>query len=265
MITEELAARESVRETEVARSPSAEPPAHTNGSDTGEHSSHDIVQLSRTQEVIARRMSQSRATIPDFDASIEVDMEAACDLRAKLKADGADPAPSLNDIIVMACGRALAEHPKVNSAYKDGEVVRYDHVNVGVAVATEDSLVVATITDTDQRSLGDIARSSRQLAAKVRDGSISPAELSGATFTVSNLGMFGVDHFTAVLNAPQAGILAVGAVKERAVARNSRVVCRRTAIITLAVDHRLVYGADAARFLVRVQALLEAPLNLLAG
>jgi len=204
--------------------------------------------------------------VPDFDVSIEVDMEVAWELRANLKTDGVDPVPSLNDIIVMACGRALAEHPNVNSAYKDGGVHRYDRVDVGIAIAAADSLVVATLKrPPDRRPLGDIARASRHLAARVRDGSITPAELSGATFTVSNLGMFGVDHFTAVLNPPQAAILAVGSVKERAVARDGQIFSRRTAILTLAVDHRLLYGADAARFLARVQALLEAPLTLLTG
>ncbi len=240
-------------------------PVGASGAESATNGSSGTLELSRTQQLIARRMSQSRATIPDFDISVEVDMEAAWELRARLKANGADPVPSLNDIIVMACGRALAEHPKVNSSYKDGEVHCFDRVNIGIAIAAEDSLVVATVTNADRRPLGDVARTSRRLAAKVRDGSISPAELSGATFTVSNLGMFGVDHFTAVISPPQTAILAVGSVEERAVARDGQVVCRRTAILTLAVDHRVLYGADAAGFLARVRALLEAPLNLLAG
>jgi pyruvate dehydrogenase E2 component (dihydrolipoamide acetyltransferase) len=265
-ITEPLVASEPVIAPQPAVSlEPAVPEPIANGRRVTTNGSRQTLELSRTQALIARRMSQSRATVPDFDVSIEVDMEDAWELRARLKADGADPVPSLNDIIVMACGRALSEHPNVNSAYKDGQVERYDRVNVGIAIATEDSLIVATLPDADRLHLGEIARTSRQLASKVRDGSISPAELSGATFTVSNLGMFGVDSFTAVLNPPQAAILAVGSVKARAVARAGEIVCRRTASFTLAADHRLLYGADAARFLARVAGLLEQPLKLIMG
>jgi len=225
------------------------------------------VDLTRTQQLIARRMAASRATVPDFDVSTDVDMEEASALREQLKAQAAEeePVPSLNDLVVMACGRALAEQPDANAAYRDGAVERYARVNVGVAIATPDSLVVATVFDADRRSLGAIARATRELATRVRDGAVTPPELAGATFTVSNLGMFGVDAFTAVINPPQAAILAVGAVKPRPVVRDGELVARRTLTVTLSTDHRVLYGADAARFVARVRELLERPLALLAG
>jgi pyruvate dehydrogenase E2 component (dihydrolipoamide acetyltransferase) len=225
-----------------------------------------IVELSRTQQLIARRMAESRATIPDLDVTIDVDMEAAWQLREQLKRrPGDEPTPSLNDMVVMACARALAEHPSVNSAYKDGRGERFERINIGVAVAAPDALVVPTIFDADRRSLGDIARTTRQLVAKVRDGSITPAELAGATFTVSNLGMYGIDSFTAVINPPQAAILAVGVVKQRPIVHEGELVARRMMTVTLTADHRVLYGADAARFLARVRELLEQPLSLILG
>jgi pyruvate dehydrogenase E2 component (dihydrolipoamide acetyltransferase) len=226
------------------------------------------VELSRTQQVIARRMSESRATVPDFTVEVEVEMEAAWALREELKAatgDGETIVPSLNDMVVLACGRALREQPTVNSSYGDGAVELFSRVNVGVAIAAPGSLVVATVFDADRQSLGAIARTTRRLAGEVRDGTITPPDLAGATFTVSNLGMFGVDRFTAVVNAPQAAILAVGAMKERPVVRDGEVVARRTMTMTLSADHRVLYGADAARFLARVRDLLEQPLAAIVG
>ena len=139
-----------------------------------------------------------------------------------------------------------ASFPRANGAYRDGKFELYSRVNVGVAVAAHDALVVPTVFDADRKSLGEIARETRQLAAKVRDGTITPPELSGGTFTVSNLGMYGVTSFTAVINPPQAAILAVGSVAERAVVRDGEIVARHTMDVTLACDHRILYGADAA-------------------
>jgi pyruvate dehydrogenase E2 component (dihydrolipoamide acetyltransferase) len=221
--------------------------------------------LSRLQQTIARRMAESRATVPDFELRAEVDMSAAVALRAQLR-EVCDPVPSYNDLLVKAVALALREFPRVNGAYRDGEFERYSRINVGIAVAGEDALVVPTIFDADERSLRDIAVASRELAAKVRDGSITPAELAGSTFSVSNLGMFGIDSFSAVVNAPQAAILAVGALKPRPIVDDAgAIVARPTVRLTLACDHRILYGADGARFLVRVRQLLEAPVSLLLG
>jgi pyruvate dehydrogenase E2 component (dihydrolipoamide acetyltransferase) len=168
--------------------------------------------------------------------------------------------PSFNDMIVKACAVALGEFPRANGAYRDGRFELYSRVNVGIAVAAQDSLVVPTIFDADRKSLGDIAREASALAAKVRSGSVTPPELSGGTFTVSNLGMYGVTEFNAVINPPQAAILAVGAMEPRAVVHEGEIAARHRMTVSLSCDHRILYGADAARFLARVRALLEQPL-----
>ena len=216
----------------------------------GETTVHELTRLQRT---VARRMAESRATVPDIELRCEVEMTAVVELREQLR-DVADPLPSYNDFIVKAAALALREFPRVNGAYRDGRLETYSRVNVGIAVAADDALVVPTIFDADRMSLGEIARRARALAARVRDGSITPAELSGGTFTVSNLGMYGVDSFSAVINPPQAAILAVGSLKPRAVVdEDGGLVARPTVLLSLACDHRVLYGADGARFLARVR------------
>jgi pyruvate dehydrogenase E2 component (dihydrolipoamide acetyltransferase) len=222
-----------------------------------------VHELSRLQRTVARRMAESRATIPDYELRCEVDMTAAVELRERLR-EVADPIPSYNDFVVKAAALALREFPRVNASYRDGAVETYDRINVGIAVAADDALVVPTIVDADRLSLGEIARSARTLAERVRAGSISPAELAGGTFTVSNLGMYGIDSFSAVINPPQAAILAVGSLKPRAVVLEAgELAARPTIMLTLACDHRVLYGADGARFLDHVRGLLERPDTLL--
>jgi pyruvate dehydrogenase E2 component (dihydrolipoamide acetyltransferase) len=226
------------------------------------------VELTRTQRTIARRMAESKATIPDFTLTAEVDMEACVELRAELKRLSHVDAPTYNDMIVKACALALREHPRANGSYRDGRFELHSRVNVGVAVAvssddpTAGALVVPTVFDADTKALGEIARETRALAARVRDGSVTPPELSGGTFTVSNLGMYGIRHFTAIVNPPQAAILAVGAIEPRAVVRDGEIAARHAMSVTLACDHRILYGADAALFLARVRELLEEPAAL---
>jgi pyruvate dehydrogenase E2 component (dihydrolipoamide acetyltransferase) len=228
------------------------------------------VELSRTQQTIARRMAESKATIPHFALEVEVDMEECVALRAELKrvAGAGDAIPTYNDMVVKASALALRAHPRANSSYRDGRVLLHARVNVGVAVATEGegpqggTLIVPTVFDAERKALGEIARESRLLAARVRDGSITPPELSGGTFTVSNLGMFGVHTFTAIINPPQAAILSVGTVRQVPVARDRGILLRHTMSLTLACDHRILYGADAARFLAHVRESLERPAAL---
>jgi pyruvate dehydrogenase E2 component (dihydrolipoamide acetyltransferase) len=221
----------------------------------------EVVPLTRLQQTVARRMAESRSTVPDFELRVDVDMAECVALRERLRALGADPLPSFNDMVVKAAALALREFPRVNGSYRDGAFEQYGRVNIGVAVAAQDALVVPAVPDADRASLGAIARATRELARKVRDGSITPPELSGATFTVSNLGMFGIDSFSAVINAPQAAILAVGALRKRpVVADGDRVVVHPVMTLTLACDHRILYGADGARFLARLRELLEQPL-----
>ena len=178
------------------------------------------------------------------------------------KRSGGD-VPSYNDMVIKACALALREFPRANGSYRDARFELYSRVNVGVAVAAHDALVVPTVFDADSKTLRDIARETRALAERVRAGTITPPELSGGTFTVSNLGMYGVTAFTAVINPPQAAILAVGALAPRAVVnQDGALVARHMMNVTLACDHRILYGADAAQFLARIRALLERPLAL---
>jgi pyruvate dehydrogenase E2 component (dihydrolipoamide acetyltransferase) len=211
-------------------------------------------------------MAESKATVPHFYLDMEIDMTEAVALRARLKeiASEDQPVPTFNDMVVKACARALREFPRANGSYRDGHIELYPRINVGVAVAAQDALVVPTIFDADRKSLGEIAAESRELAQKVRVGEITPPELSGGTFTVSNLGMFGITNFSAVINPPQAALLAVGALEPKPVADRTtrRVVVRDMMGVDLACDHRILYGADGARFLGRVRDLLEQPLAL---
>jgi pyruvate dehydrogenase E2 component (dihydrolipoamide acetyltransferase) len=219
--------------------------------------------LTRLQQVVARRMAETKATVPEFQVQTEAQMDEAIALRGRLKAlAGDDPGPSFNDIVVKATAVALRDHPLANGSYKDGFFELHQRVNVGVAVAADDALVVPTIFDADGKSLGQIARDIREAAGRVRSGEITPPELSGGTFTVSNLGMFGMTAITPVLNAPQAGILGVGAMRKVLERVDGEIVDRTLLTLTLTCDHRILYGADAARFLSRIRELLESPLKL---
>jgi pyruvate dehydrogenase E2 component (dihydrolipoamide acetyltransferase) len=233
------------------------------------------VELSRTQQTIARRMAESKATIPDFTLQVDVDMEECVKLRAQLKqisqherepgAPGVAEqlrAPTYNDMVVKACALALREHPTANGSYRDGRLQLFSRVNVGIAVAADNALVVPTVFDADEKSLGEIARETHTLADRVRAGVVTPPELGGGTFTVSNLGMYGVGSFTAIVNPPQAGILSVGALAPRAVTYEGELAARNTMTLTLACDHRILYGAEAAQFLARIRELLQAPAAL---
>jgi pyruvate dehydrogenase E2 component (dihydrolipoamide acetyltransferase) len=241
--------------------PAAEPPGPSPETAKG---TVTYEELSKLQSTISRRMAESKATAPHFYLEAEVEMSRLVAARAQIKASAAegDVVPSFNDMVVKACGLALREHPRANGAYRDGRFELYSRVNVGVAVAARDALVVPTIFDADQKNLRQIATDSRALARRVREGQITPPELSGATFTVSNLGMFGIDSFAAVINPPQAAILAVGAITERPVLRHGQTTTAHLMRVNLACDHRILYGAPAAEFLARIKSLLEEPLAL---
>jgi pyruvate dehydrogenase E2 component (dihydrolipoamide acetyltransferase) len=225
-----------------------------------------VVELNRLQQTIARRMAESKATVPHFYLQMEIDMSEAVRTRDQLKklVEEGRPAPTYNDMVVKACALALREFPRANGSYRDGRVELYSRVNVGIAVAAQEALVVPTIFDADTKSLGEIAVEARHLAGKVRDGTVTPPELSGGTFTVSNLGMYGVSNFSAVINPPQAALLAVGAVVPKPIVdgNSGAIAVRQMMGVTLACDHRILYGADGAQFLARVRDLLEQPLSL---
>jgi pyruvate dehydrogenase E2 component (dihydrolipoyllysine-residue acetyltransferase) len=248
-----------------AEAPSAPAPAPAPASvDAGGRGAAERIPLTRLQETVARRMSESKAQAPEFELTVDVDMTEAVRLRGELKAlaEEGEAVPSLNDFVVRAAGAALARHPEANAAFVDGAIERFSRVNVGIAVAGDGALVVPTIFDADRRSLGAIAAESRRLALAARAGTVTPSELGSGTFTVSNLGMFGIRHFTAVINPPQAAILAVGALETRPSWDGAAFVPRPTMTMTLAVDHRVLYGADAARFLIAIRDALQRPLRL---
>lgn len=221
-------------------------------------------ELNKLQQTLARRMAESKATAPHFYLTIEMDMGKAVEARAALKAAAreGDVVPSFNDMVVKACAIALREFPKANGAYRDGRFELYSRVNVGVAVAAPEALVVPTIFDADRKGLRQIASETRAVAAKVRDGSVTPPELSGGTFTVTNLGMYGIDSFDAVINMGQAAIVSIGAIREVPVVRDGQVIPGRVMKATIACDHRILYGAPAAEFLAHIRTLLEEPLAL---
>ena len=221
------------------------------------------VPVSRIRAVTARRLTESQA-VPHFFLTSVVDVERLVAFRAEVNASLAPLGTkvSLNDLFVRASAVALRAHPEVNASWGDGVILRHTHVNVGVAVATDDGLLVPVVTDADQKSLGAIATETRALAGLARTGGLSLAQMSGGTFTISNLGMFGIDSFTAVLNPPEAGILAIGAASDVPAVRDGVLVTVPTVKITLTVDHRVLDGAVAAAFLRDLTTLLEEPLRI---
>jgi pyruvate dehydrogenase E2 component (dihydrolipoyllysine-residue acetyltransferase) len=260
-----LAAAPSVAATHsVAPAPRAAPamPAPLAGAD-GAKGEVEIQELTRLQAVVARRMAEAKAMVPHFQVQTEVRMDAAIELRVKLKQlAGEEPAPSFNDLIVRAAALALRRHPKANGSYRDGRFELHGRINVGIAVAAEDALVVPTIFDADSKSLGEIARESRRLAERVRSGTVTPPELAGGTFTVSNLGMFGMTAINPVINLPQAAILGVGMTRHLLLRGNDGEIEDASIMnLTLSCDHRILYGAEAALFLGTIRDLLESPLR----
>jgi pyruvate dehydrogenase E2 component (dihydrolipoamide acetyltransferase) len=255
---------EGAASTTAAPAPSTPAPSAGSASTETAKGTVEIVEPSKLQQVVARRMSESKATAPHFYLTAEVDMGAAVAARARIKeiSGEGEVAPSFNDMVVKACAIALKRFPRANGAYKDGRFELYSRINIGIAVAAQDALVVPTIFDADRKGLREIATDARALAGKVRDGSITPPELSGGTFSVSNLGMYGVSSFEAIVNTPQAGILAVGAIADKPVVKDGEVVPGKLMDITLSCDHRILYGADGAEFLAEVKRLLQEPIAL---
>ena len=221
-----------------------------------------MLELTATQATIARRMEESARTIPVFTVSTDVDMSLIAELRRGAR-DEREDAPSLNDFVVKAAAVALQTFARLNAAFVDGKVECYSRINVAVAVATEDALLVPVVRDADRKPLAEIAADTRRLAEAARGRSLAPQDLADATFTVSNLGMFGVRAFTAIIDPPQVAILAVGGIRHAPVeGADGSVIFRDLMTVTLTCDHRVVYGADGAQFLSRLRDLLERPLAL---
>ncbi|HLH77777.1 MAG TPA: dihydrolipoamide acetyltransferase family protein, partial [Candidatus Binataceae bacterium] len=219
---------------------------------------------SRMRRAIAQRLTASKQEIPHYYVTVEVDMEEAVRLKKSLESTKLfDQSITYNDIVIKACALALTRHPHINSSFSEGSIKIHPSVNIGVAVAVEEGLIVPIIKDCQRLSLPEIARLAHGLAAKAQQGGFTAEDLSGGTFTISNMGMLGIEHFVAVINPPQAAILAVAAIKERPVLRNGQVVVGTTMMMTLSCDHRIIDGVVAGRFLLEVKRFLENPPSLL--
>lgn len=219
-----------------------------------------ITEMRRT---IARRLTSSIGPVPHFFLTSEIEMDKAADLRRSLNEINTEVKASLNDIIIKVVAVALQQHPQVNASYQDKAIRFYNRSDIGVAVAIEDGLITPIIRGAEGKSVGAIAREIRELAERARSRKLKPEEFMGATFSVSNLGMFGVDEFTAVINPPEAAILAVGAMQPKPVVRDGQVVVRQMMRVTMSCDHRVIDGATGARFLQTFKQLLENPLLLI--
>jgi pyruvate dehydrogenase E2 component (dihydrolipoamide acetyltransferase) len=222
-----------------------------------------LVPLTNIRRTIAERMTASVREAPQFTVAVEVDMTRALAIVEDLKARGAktdQPRITLTAFLIRACAWALVQHPEANSAFLDGQAAEWDEVNIGVATAIEAGLIVPVVRGADRLGMRAIAVRLADLTARAREGRLKLEDLQGGTFTISNLGMFGIDHFTAIVNPPQAAILAVGRVAKRAVvAEDDSLVVRPTSTLTLTADHRVLDGASAARFLQTIQQALEHP------
>lgn len=223
--------------------------------------------LGRMRRAIARAMSEAKPGVPHIYLTIEIDMDAAMALREQLAADGVRV--SVTDLVVKAAAKALVKVPALNASYSltaDGQpgIVRHQHIHIGVAVALDDGLVAPVVRDADKKSLEVIGAEIRDMALRARSGKIKQQELEGATFQVSNLGMYGITDFVSIISVPQAASLAVGAVRKAPVVKHDQIVAGQVMMVTLSADHRIVDGAVAARYLQELKTLLEHPLRVLA-
>lgn len=221
------------------------------------------VKNSQMRKTIARRLSESKYTAPHYYLTIEIDMDNAIASRKTINSLP-DTKVSFNDMVVKACAMALKKHPKVNSQWTENATIINHHVNIGVAVAVEDGLVVPVINHTDLLSLTQIGSTVKDLAGKAKNKKLQPKEMEGSTFTVSNLGMFGIKEFTSIINQPNSAILSVGAIIEKPVVKNGQIVIGNTMTVTLACDHRTVDGATGAEFLQTLRSYIENPVTMLA-
>lgn len=228
----------------------------------GEEGSEEV-KNSQMRKVIAKRLGESKFTAPHYYLTIELDMDNAIASRKTINALP-ETKVSFNDMVVKACAMALKKHPQVNTSW-NGDTTRYNHhIHVGVAVAVDDGLLVPVLKFTDQMSLTQIGGNVRDLAGKARNKKIAPNEMEGSTFTISNLGMFGIQEFTSIINQPNSAILSVGAIEQKPVVKEGQIVVGNTMKITLACDHRTVDGATGAQFLQTVRSYIENPVTMLA-
>lgn len=219
---------------------------------------------SKMRQVIAQRLGESIGPIPTFYLTVEIEMDNALELRKQINATLSDDAKiSVNDIIVKVAAMSLMKHPFVNASYRDTSIRFYDQADIGVAVAVDEGLITPVIRAADHKGFAEIAREVKELAGRARDRKLQPEEYTGATFSISNLGMFGIKEFTAIINPPEAAILAVGGAAQTPVVRDGQIVVRNIMNVTMSCDHRVIDGATGAKFLQTFKQLLENPVLML--
>ncbi len=221
--------------------------------------------VSEMRRTIARRLVTSLGPVPHFFLTSEIDMERAADMRRSINELYPDLKLSINDIIIKVTAVALIQHPQVNASFQDKVIRYYEHADIGVAVATENGLITPVVRAAELKSLSEIAAEVRELADRARARKLKPEEYTGATFSISNLGMFGIEEFTAVINPPEGAILAVGAMAAKPVARDNKIEIRQTMRVTMSCDHRVIDGATGAKFLQTFKQIMENPLYLFVG
>jgi pyruvate dehydrogenase E2 component (dihydrolipoamide acetyltransferase) len=221
------------------------------------------VPLTQIRKTIARRLAESNGPVPTFFLTAEYDATRGAELRTQLLEMGEQYKVSFNDIVIKAVALSLAEHPEVNAHWLGDKIRHFNRIHVAMAVAVEDGLITPVLFDADRMTLWEISEKARELAKKARERRLMPEEYTGATFTVSNLGMFGIDQFTAIINPPEAGILAIGGVEEKAVVIEGQLEVRQRMRVTMSCDHRAVDGATGAKFLQTVKRYIENPLSLI--
>ena len=221
------------------------------------------VPLTQIRKTIARRLSESNGPVPTFFLTAEFDATRASEMRTQLAEMGDEYKASFNDIVIKAVALALAEHPEVNAHWLDDKIRQFNRIHVAMAVAVEDGLITPVLFDADRMTLWEISAKARELAGKARERKLTPEEYTGSTFSVSNLGMFGIDQFTAIINPPEAGIIAIGGVEEKPVVVDGQLEVRQRMRVTMSCDHRVIDGATGAKFLQTVRRYIENPLSLL--
>ncbi len=241
----------------AAPAPSA-PKVTAQGEDT-------VVELTRMRQAIARGVTLSKTTIPHFQVTMDINMAKVMDLRKTLNAQLADEGfkLSFNDFIVKACAIALRKHPSVNASYQGDTMVQFGRVNVGVAVSTPTGLMTVVVKDADIKALTAISKETREMANGAREGKVNPDDVTGATFTTSNLGMYGVSEFTAIITAPQSAILAIGGIRDTPIVQDGEIVPGKMMKVTISADHRVIDGALAAEFVRDVRDLMQNPMRML--
>lgn len=244
---------------DIEQAPAAAAPAAQRSARAGDYQDIPLTQMRKT---IAKRLGESIGPIPTFYLTAEFDVSRMAELRDDMIAKGAEYKVSFNDIVIKATATALAQHPEVNAHWTGDAIRQFNRVHIGMAVAVAEGLITPVIFDANEKGLSEIAAEARELAGRARERKLKPEEYTGSTFSISNLGMFGIDQFTAIINPPEAGILAIGAVEEKPVVVDGDLAVRKRLRVTMSCDHRVIDGATGARFLQTLRRLIENPLML---